>query len=66
MAWVFSDGIKGGKSGGWVTIEPEIHAGTHSEEPVPLGPLEDRRSVFRLCVGRDLRYGDWRAWSLED
>lgn len=26
-----------------------IHTGTYSDEPVPLGPLEDNRSLFRLC-----------------
>lgn len=42
-------------------LKNKIHAATYSDEPVPLGPLEVNRSGFRLCVGRDLRYGDWRA-----
>lgn len=46
---------------GHTAIKAENHAVTYSDEPVPLGPLEVNRSVFRLCVGRDLRYGDWKA-----
>lgn len=42
-------------------LKEKDQAATYSDEPVPLGPLEVTRSVFRLCVGRDLRYGGWRA-----
>lgn len=53
-------GVKSDRSHGGA-VHTENHAATYSDEPGPLGPPEVNRSVSRLCVGRDLRYGDWRA-----